>query len=652
MKNIKISIIKLILSVLLFHTASAQKKDIERANNEYEKYAYFDAIEIYKKVLEKGHESADLYKKIGNSYYFNAELREANIWYEKLFNFAKKEEIEPEYYYRYSHTLKSVENYTLSNKYLSEFSEFNKNDNRAKIFSSKTDYLTEIKKLSGRQNITDAGINSEYSDYGGVFWNNFFVFTSTRDTGGVASVKHKWTNQHFSNLYASRVNINGNFSEPELFSKKINSKFNESTPIFSSDGKTIYFTRNNYTNKKKKTDSDKNVLLKIYRSIYENGEWSKPQELSFNSDEYSCAHPALSPDDKTLYFASDMPGTLGLSDIFKVSINDDGSFGNPINLGDKINTESRETFPFITNENELFFASDGHPGLGGLDVFGVKMYEDGTLSKVYNLGGPLNSSSDDFGYIIFNDSKTGFFTSNRAQGKGLDDIYKFTEIIPLPYNCKQSISGLAIDEETSSPINAALVQLFDIEMNLINEIITTENGEYLFEELECDKNYIVRISTKNHETVEETIATEKISGDTKLLTNLNKKIKKVSVGSDLAKSFNIKIIYFDLDKSNIRKDAALELQKIVEVLKLNPTMKIDVRSHTDSRQTSEYNIKLSDRRAKATIAWMIKNGIDKERLSGRGYGESQLKNNCSDGVECSEEEHQLNRRSEFIITEI
>lgn len=652
MKKIKSIIINIFLTIVLFQTVTAQKRDIVRADSEYDKYAYFDAIEIYKKVVDKGYESPDLFKKIGNSYYFNAELKEANIWYEKLFSIAKKEEIEPEYYYRYSHTLKSIENYTLSNVFLDEFSNLTKNDNRAKLFLSKKDYLVEIKELSGRQNITDAGINSEYSDYGGMFWNNFFVFTSTRDTGGVSNTKHKWTNQSFSNLYASRVKLDGTFEEPELFSKKINSKFNESTPVFSSDGKTIYFTRNNYTDKKKKTDSDKNVLLKIYRSVYDNGEWSKPEELAFNSDEFSCAHPALSADDKTLFFASNMPGTLGMSDIFKVSINDDGSFGNPINLGNKINTESRETFPYITNENELFFASDGHPGLGGLDVFGVKMYDDGTLSKVYNLGGPLNSSSDDFGYIIFNDTKTGFFTSNRSQGKGFDDIYKFTETIPLPYNCKQSITGLAIDEETASLLNAALVQLFDENMNLLKEVITKENGEYLFEELECNKNYIVRISAKEHESVEEFITTDKISGISKLSTNLNKKIKKVSVGSDLAKAFNIKIIYFDLDKSNIRKDAALELQKIVEVLKENPTIKIDVRSHTDSRQTSDYNIKLSDRRAKATIAWMIENGITADRLSGRGYGESQLKNNCSDGVECSEEEHQLNRRSEFIITEI
>jgi len=649
-KTVKISAFFLLVLFQCF-SGIAQNKAVNKADQLYQDFAFIDAIEIYKKVADKGYESADLFQKIGNSYFLNADYTEANKWYEKLFAI-KDVQVDPEYYFRYAHTLKATGNQSLANEYTRKFIKLNALDNRAVVAANVDSYLAEIKNNSGRQNITDAGINSAYSDYGGSFYKDFFVFTSTRDTGGVSNVKHKWTNQSFSSLYAAKITSEGRLTDAEPFSKKINSKFNESSAVFTADGNTVFFTRNNYTNKKKRTDKNDNMLLKLYKSTFSDGKWSKAEELPFNSDEYSCAHPALSPDNKILYFASDMPGTLGMSDIFKVTINSDGSFGQPENLGSQINTEARETFPFVSSENELYFASDGHLGLGGLDVFATKILENNSFSKVFNVGTPVNSQFDDFAYIFDSNSKNGFFSSNREGGKGFDDIYKFTETKPLPLECKHEIAGIVVDTETSETVANGQVQLYDAELNLLEEQYTKADGSYEFKDLECDKEYIIRVVTKDFEPSESRIKTSNKSGKVTVSPSLDKKVKKVAVGTDLAKTFNIKIIYFDLDKYNIRKDAALDLQKIVEVMKANPTMHIDVRSHTDSRQTNDYNMKLSDRRAKATIAWMIKNGIDATRLTGKGYGESMLVNECADGVTCSEEKHQENRRSEFIITKM
>lgn len=640
----------LFICLFSFISLSAQQAKLASAEKKYNSLAYIDAIEIYERVAEKGHESTDLFQKLGNSYYFNGNLKEAGKWYEKLFGLGQ--EVEVEYYYRYAQCLKAVENYTKANDYLSKFSEKTKTDNRSVIYNENKNYLSDIKKISNRYTIENAEINSEFSDYGSALYKDQLIFASARDTGSVSNVKSKWTNQSFTNLYSAKIDSEGNLNTPEEFSRKVNSKLNESTPVFSKDGKTMYFTRNNFNNGKKRTDSDKKVLLKLYKATLEGDNWKNIEELPFNSDEYSVAHPALSPDNKTLYFASDMPGTKGQSDLFKVAIKSDGSFGTPENLGSKINTEARETFPFVDNDGILYFASDGQLGLGGLDIFAVKMYDDGSYSRVLNLGTPVNGSSDDFAYLIDSRSRVGFFSSNRAEGKGYDDIYKFKENTPLEFDCRQAITGFVSDEETSEIISKANIRLFDANMQQLSQILVDKDGRYRFEGLDCNKVYHVRAEVPEYETSEVSVTTDKISGETLATLEVSKRMKEVAVGKDLGKVFGIKIIYFDLNKANIRKDAALELEKIVEVMKENPSIKVDVRSHTDSRQSAEYNEKLSDKRAKATVAWMVKKGISADRLTGKGYGESQLVNKCSDGVECSEEEHQANRRSEFIVIEM
>jgi outer membrane protein OmpA-like peptidoglycan-associated protein/tetratricopeptide (TPR) repeat protein len=632
--------------------ATAQEKTIKKGTKEYDNYAYFEAKDIYEKVANKGHKSIDLFQKLGDSYYFNGDLKTANKWYNELF--AMEGEKDSEYYFRYGQTLKAVGEQKKSDEYFKKFAKLNGNDMRSKQIMSKDDYLEVIKSNSGRHNIENAGINSKYSDYGSSFYLNKLVFASARDTGGVVNRNHSWTNQAFTTLYASELNNDGTLSAPSVFAKEITTKVNESTPVFTADGKTVYFTRNNYIKGKKGTDSKKTTLLKIYRATNVNGKWTNVESLPFNSDEYSVAHPALTPDEKYLYFASNMPGSLGASDLFRAKINSDGTFGTPENLGTNINTEARETFPFISSNYELYFASDGHLGLGGLDVFASKIVSDKEVSEPINIGSPINGPMDDFAYIYDSKSKMGFFTSNRDGGNGYDDIYKFKENIQIEIIQKQELTGVIYDEDTMQILPpGTVVTLFDDKMNPIGSYTIQEQGKYEFKDLKPNTNYVVRAETPEHETIEKNIVTGKAGGKTVQDFVTRKKVKKVTVGDDLAKAFKIEIIYFDLDKSNIRPDAAVDLAKILEVMKQNPTMKVDVRSHTDCRQTEAYNMALSDRRAKSTIAWLVKNGIAADRLTGKGYGESQLTNDCpcepTNVSTCTEEQHQKNRRSEFII---
>jgi outer membrane protein OmpA-like peptidoglycan-associated protein/tetratricopeptide (TPR) repeat protein len=642
--------IQICLLVLTFFGYS-QEVQLKKANSNYENFQYVDAIKTYEKVAKKGYKSVELFSKLGDSYYFQSKLKEANYWYNDLF--LLNEKLNSEYYFRYAQTLKAVGDYKKADAMMALFNEANTSDVRAMLSKEQYDYLEEIKNNSGRYIVQNAGINSEFSDYGTSFYNNTLVFTSARDTGGVFVKKHSWTNQSYTNIYKSKITDNGNLSEPEKFSKKINSKYHESTPVFTNDGITMYFTRNNFLNGKKGRDSKKGILLKLYKATKNGEEWGAVSELPFNSNEYSCAHPTLSPDEKTLYFSSDMPGTKGMSDIYKVTILSDGNFGTPINLGDKINTESRETFPFISNKNELYFASDGHPGLGGLDVFVTQLNEDGTHGKIKNVGEPVNSNLDDFGFIMDTTSKNGFFSSNREKNNlGYDDIYKCTEIIPIPEDSQKKLNGVVVDSNTQEPIQGVKVMMFDINYLKLGEVISDMEGKFDFGEVDCGNKFRIVPEQMDYATLENMIIITKESDLNDLKIMMTPKLQPIAVGKDLRKTLGIEIIYFDLDKAIIRKDAEVELAKILEVMKQYPTMEIDIRSHTDSRQTKIYNLVLSDKRVKSTIKWLIANGIEAKRLSGKGYGESQLVNKCADDILCTDQEHQANRRSEFIITKL
>ncbi len=622
---------------------------VAAADKKYDKLAYIDATKTYERVAAKGYKSVDMFQKLGNSYYFNAELEQAGKWYGELF--AMNEPVDAEYYYRYSQCLKATGDYTKADQMMTQFNAKSGNDERAKLYAANKNYLEQIKANSGRFIVQDAGINSEYSDYGSAMNGNQLVFASAREVIGVSQTKMKWTNQAFTNLFGAELKTDGNLGNPEVLNKNLNSKFNESTPVYTTDGQTMYFTRNNYINGKRAADDKKTTLLKLYKATKSGDLWENVIELPFNSDQYNVAHPALSPDNKTLYFASDMPGTMGQADLWKASINSDGSYGAPQNLGKDINTQGRETFPFITDNNEMYYATDGRPGLGGLDIFLTQLTNDGKVSESINIGAPINGKTDDFGLLMDTKSRTGYFTSNREGGYGNDDIYKFIETKKIV--CEQALAGVVTDIKTGELLTNAEVVLLDSKFQELDKVMSDAQANYKFK-VKCGETYYVRASKADYDTSEQKIMIAKVSGKTDLPIALDKKVVVVKKDDDIAKALGIKMIYFDLDKSYIRSDAALELEKILSVMKENPTMTIDVRSHTDCRQTVAYNASLSQRRVVSTMAWLVKNGIAKKRLTGKGYGESQLTNNCpcepTNESSCSEEEHQLNRRSEFIIT--
>ncbi len=644
----------LILSILLISNAVfSQDKQLAKADENFDRFAYVDARKIYKKVAESGYSSVDLFQKLGDSYYFNAELDQAVIWYEKLIT-NYMEEVDPEYIFRYSQSLKNVKRYDEADKMMIKFNELSGSDQRAEFFINTRDYLNFIELQSGKFKLLKLTTNSKYSDYAPSFNNQGqLIFASSRGGSGMSKTVHEWNEMPFLDLFSSNIiEANGILQTPKKIKGKINSKFHESSTSFSKDGQTVYFTRNNYTKRRLGRNSKGNILLKIYRATLDGDKWTNIEELPFNDDEYSVAHPALSADGKKLYFASDMPGSTGLSDLYVVDINDDGTFGTPENLGDKINTEGRETFPYISDSGRLYFASDGHIGLGGLDVF-VAVPEGDSFSIPYNVGKPVNGSTDDFTFVLNEETKIGYFASNRTGGKGYDDIYSFKQIGDLITSCNQYVSGVVTDANSKEIVSGAEVILLDDNNNEMQKTTTDEKGSYKFD-LECETQYIVRATKSEYAPTEVLLPTNNVlEYEYKLPLQISKgglQDNEVKEGDDLAKLLALQTIYFDLNKSNIRSDAEIELQKIIATLQEYPQLKIDVRSHTDSTAGDDYNMYLSEERAKNTINYIVNKGkIDKDRVTGRGYGETNLINKCENGVECSPEEHQLNRRSEFIV---
>ena len=652
--NKKISLAVLVCTLFLGSTEVHAQAGLKKSDRQYNQWAYIESTAIYEKVLKRGYASRDLLEKLGNSYYFNGRYSEAEKNYERLFNDYADDEIAAEYYYRYAQTLQHTGNEAASKRYYDHFVDKAGSQTQiAKIRKNETALKQQIKENSGRyREVENLPINTPYADYGSFVHHNQLYFTSARDTGSLAKKVHTWTSDAFTSIYSYPLEADQKQKVTRL-KGDVKSKLNESTAVLTKDGQTMYFTRNNILDGSRKYDADKNTNLKIYRAFLKDGKWTNVEELPINGDSFSTAHPVLSQDEKLLYFASDRSGGYGNSDLWRVSIHDNGTFGGPENLGPEINTEARETFPFINENNEVYFSSDGRVGLGGLDVYGVKTKADGSFGEIHNLGTPINSPADDFAYYIDFKTKQGFFSSNREGGRGNDDIYSFAETRALPLECIQNVLVTVIDGKTKNVITDAHLTLFDYLYVDQNSKSRYNEGAYQFNtDFECGSSYRIKATKDGYETAETDFYVPNTSGVTNITLTLHPVKTPVKKGDDLFKVLNLNPIYFDLDKSNIRPDAAAELAKVLAVLEEYPTMRIDIRSHTDSRASHKYNDQLSDRRAKSTRNWLITQGIETERLTAKGYGERELINKCADGVKCSEEEHQANRRSEFIIVEM
>ena len=497
-----------------------------------------------------------------------------------------------------------------------------------------------------KYSIKNLKINNNYSNFGTTFFGeDKVVYASPKKNSYIIRNVWKGNNQPFLDLFIGDIAEDGELINVKPFSKEINTRYHEADVAFTKDRKTVYFSRNNYLGKKYKNDSTGVNLIQLYRAqISETGEWANIEPMPFNNDHYQTGHPTLSANEKTLYFISDMPGGFGKTDVYKAEINENGSIGEAINLGPIINTPEREMFSFISGDDELYFSSDGRAdGLGGLDIYVSKITEN-RITKPQNLGKPLNSDKDDFSFILNYETRRGYFSSNRNGGKGDDDIYTFIQEIPLEFECIQVVKGIVTEKYSGRLLPGSLVVLQDEKGKELNRKITDDNATFSFE-VACNKSFKL-IGTKENYSKDTAIFFSTEGEDLIVPLQLVSEEFVSERGKCLIK---INPIYFDFDKSDIRPDAEIELNKVVEVMRKYPDIIIEGGSHTDSRGTFKYNKALSARRANSTVQYIIAQGIDPNRISAKGYGETQLVNGCADGVNCSEKEHQFNRRTEFVI---
>ncbi len=610
--------------VLATQCLLAQNKDTETADKLYNRFEYVDAAKAYEGLVEKGKADPYVYKQLADSYYNIFNSKDAIKWYAK----AVESEQDGETYFRYAQMLKAEGRYEESNQQMQKFAQMMPNDQRAIVFKQDPNYLPKLKsqtKLYDQKAIT---INSDQAEFGAQLSNdNILYFTSGRNT---AKKKYGWTEEPFLDMYQAVYNADGTFAEPTPITE-INTRFHDGPATVSADGNTIYFSSESFNENKFEKDKENNLKLGqvyLYKATKDGGKWTNIKPLPFNSKNYSTGNPSLSKDGKTLYFASNMPGSIGGTDIWRVSIADDGSYGTPENLGPKVNTEGTENFPFITEDNKLFFASDARKGFGGLDVYMID-FNKGT--EAINVGAPVNTAKDDFAFSFNTTKNTGFFSSNRD---GNDNIYQATPV------CGVEIVTTVTDAVTGAVLADAKVSILDDRNNVIETRTTGANGQVSYD-VDCNKAYKIQATKDGYESGTFAAAASK-GGKTDVAAPLQPIEKIVS-----EQEVTLNAIYFEFNKSNITKEGAFELDKLVQAMNKYPDMVIMVKAHTDSRGSDSYNLSLSDRRARATVQYILSKGIAKNRISGKGFGETEPKVSCGDN--CTEEQHAQNRRSEFLI---
>lgn len=630
----------LIAFTLCFSSSFAQLK---LADKFFKSYNYKKAIELYKQVANDGDSSMHVLTRLGDAHYNNTQTEASALWYGLAVEKYEKK-IEPQYVFKYIQSLVSIKDYTKAELWASKLRAMqDENPEATKYIGEKFDVYKISEEVDPRRivKLNNLDFNSKYSDFGAYVKDDVLYFASSRDN---SQRVYDWNNEPFLDIYQTNISRNGKTIDYDKASKvkgnELNSNYHESSVAITNDGKTLYFTRDNLTSKNRLDYDRKGTThLELFKATYneEAQQWDDLELLPFNLERYSTAHPALSPDDKQLYFASDREGGYGSSDIYVVDINEDGTYSEPRNLGENINTIGRDAFPFVDKEGTLYYSSDGSINYGLLDIFKSDIINNPDAVSV-NLGEPFNSSYDDFGYIFDTETKEGYLSSNRENGKGSDDIYSFNT-----YLCEQTIEGVVKDELTGEPIADANVRLIDADGKVLSEITSDDQGRYNFPEILCEKTYTVVGSKQDYKDDQKTVLT---SDENEKANVADLVLTPLIIDNQIV----INPIFFDFDKWDIRTDAQYELENIVDVMREHPTMVIKIESHTDSRGGERYNMRLSDRRAKSTRDYIISRDIDPSRIeSAIGYGESQLLNGCSNGVPCSKEQHQLNRRSYFYI---
>lgn len=701
--------IYLILIVLTIQFTQAQTQDLKRAKRFFERTYYSEAIPMYEALLNQNR-SFEVVKNLADSYYYTNDYANAQRQYRFLIS-RFPEAVDAEYYFRYSQTLKASGNYEESNKILRDYYLSSNNQKAVENLEKENQVLENISVLGNRFDIKNMNINTPNSEFGAVPYGDKLVFSAVKIKPFAFEKVYKWNNESYLDLMSVSLK-NPRADSIRKFAVNLDSPLHESNAIFTKDGKTVYFTRNNYKNGKRAKNQDKVSVLQIFKAELIDGKWRNITALPFNSDNYSVEHPALSTDEKTLYFASDMPGSLGSFDIYSVAILG-SDYGTPKNLGSTINTDKKEQFPFISKDNKLYFSSNGHGGYGFLDVF-VSEIKNNEFTTPLNVGLPVNSGYDDFSFVIDSDTHRGYFASNRKGGKGSDDIYEINEIQPLVIeDCMQFISGIITDIDTKLPLDKAKVSLQDVNKKEIESVFSTTDGRFSFS-VACEKSYTVYASKeeytnaskflklykdrkkvndasmalKSMESIkkeevavveqkkkEAAIVAEQKKKEAVVLAENEKKAKEIAakkaiVDAEIKKKEKIATIiaaekdivkdkdrliiktdpiYFDYDLWYIRKESKPILNRVIELMKKYPEMVVEIGSHTDNRGNDKYNLDLSAKRATSTRDYFLSQGVDKKRIFAKGYGETVQIIKCEPSASCTEEQHELNRRSEFVI---
>lgn len=711
---------------------SAQSGRLARANLAYDQLAYSDAIELYTNVLDDMEDFEAMWK-LADCYRLTNQYEDAEYWYGKV---TKSTEALPEHLLYYAQVLQTNEKYTEAEKWYGAFlDELVQVDVRAQNQKEACANYRKFYEEIDRYRLEELPINSNVYDFSPVIFEDGIIFSSSRDSVRGINRTHTWTGEAFFDLYYVKESGSGaeeiaaegagNWGRPSLISGDVNTRYHEGPIAFSPDFSKVVFTRNNYDNTrvigKVGKSSDKVVKLKLYTADVRGTKWENIEEFPYNNDEYSVGHATLSPTGDFIYFVSDMPGGYGGTDLY-VSAREGDTWGDPLNLGPEMNTEGDEMFPNMHEDGTLYFASDGHGGLGGLDIFRVK--GSGTdWGDIKNMGAPLNSSADDFGLVFTQDKSQGYLTSDREGGAGSDDIYRF-------YNEGITLEGIVVDADTDEPICDADVVLAYIgevagertvkcngefefsvlpgrdyqlegcaELYECSEVSTTTKGvqpggkvfvkiplvkpdpirmEVLVVDkntkepisgsvvdvfMKCDNSYLIQGNESDEAgmTYYEEVANcnYNMAANAEgylpndVDANVDGSVNPVTVVIELAPiggdPIVLRHIYYDFDQSYIRDEAEIDLNKIYTFMDVNPGTIVEIGSHTDARASYSYNIALSDRRAKAAVEWLVERGISRDRLVAVGYGETQLTNECADNVQCSEDKHQRNRRTEFRV---
>ncbi|WP_298221529.1 OmpA family protein [Flavobacterium sp.] len=610
--------------VIAINSLNAQNAATKKADKLFNRYEYVDAAEEYLKLVDKGKSDAYVYKQLADTYYNMFNTTEAAKWYAR----AVETNPDAETYYRYAQMLKANGKYEESNKQMQKFASMAPNDQRAKTFKENPNYVPKLLDKQKSFDVKSLEISSDKSDFGAVLYDNQLYFTSARNG---SRKEYGWNEEPYLDIYKADYNIDGTITNATTV-KELNSKYHDGPVSISTDGNTAYFSSDSFRESSFEKDKKNNLKLgknNLFVVTKENGKWGSAISLPFNSKEYSTSNPSLSRDGKTLYFSSNMPGSIGGVDIWKVAVNADGTFGIPENMGAKINTEGNESFPFIADDNStLYFASSGRPGLGGLDVFQIDLAKGTTA---VNVGKPVNTEKDDFSFTFNKAKNLGFFSSNR---NGNDDIFSATPV------CGTEVFTVVTNAKTGALLANASVSIVDDKKNVIATKTTNEKGEVSYD-VECEKSYSIQASKDGFES--NTFAVTKTKGGQTKIDAALQPIDVIVTETEII----LNPIYFEYDKSNITQEGAFELDKLVQVMKNNDKLMILAKSHTDNRGSDTYNLSLSDRRAKSTRQYIISKGISASRISAKGMGEIEPKVDCKEA--CTEEQHAQNRRSEFLI---